>query len=67
MNNLRYYRKLRGLTQLELAEISGITRYTISRIENYKNVISTPTLLALSKALSIDTQNLIGGNVNENR
>ena len=60
MNNVRYYRKLRGMTQQELADAAGITRYTISRLENEKNQISTETLIRLSNVLKCSESELLG-------
>lgn len=51
MNNLRYYRKQRGLTQGELEALSGVDRSTISQIEKGKRNATQGTMLKLSKAL----------------
>ena len=52
-NKLKEAREAYGMTQEELSEKSGISRTTISGIENNQNkVTSTKTLLALAKALN---------------
>ena len=53
-NKLCEYRKKRKLTQVELAEKSGVSRTTIAGIESgaIKNV-KTDTLLKLSSALNV--------------
>jgi DNA-binding XRE family transcriptional regulator len=35
-NELKLYREKRGLTQTELAEISGVSRSTIANLENQR-------------------------------
>ena len=46
-------RQEKGLTQEELSSLSGISRPTISKLENQEDVVvKTSTLLALSKALN---------------
>lgn len=53
-NTLRYERGARGLTQSALATMSGVTRKTISSIENGEN---NPSLvLALRFALIFNKQ-----------
>lgn len=52
-NKLKEAREACGMTQEELSEKSGISRTTISGIENNQDkVTSTKTLLALAKALN---------------
>ena len=52
-NKLKEAREAYGMTQEELSEKSGISRTTISGIENNQDkVTSTKTLLALAKALN---------------
>lgn len=50
--NLAYYRKERGLTQQDLAEMSGISRNYVQRIES-GNSATVNTLLDISEALNI--------------
>lgn len=58
--NLSRIRNLRGLTQHELAEKSGISRTAIASIEGgtYKSARTT-TVYALAKALSVRTATLL--------
>jgi len=51
--SVNYYRKLRGLTQEQLAEKMDVNYETISRLENANTGISGDTLFALSKALNV--------------
>lgn len=53
MNRLRFYRIERGLSQLELAQASGIGRWAIQLIEIGARHPSTDELEALSCALAI--------------
>lgn len=51
-NMLRAAREAKGMTQEELEKKSGISRQTISAIENGKTTnVKSGTLLALAKAL----------------
>lgn len=52
-------RKLKGLTQEELAGLSQITVRTIQRIEAGANTPQSFTLKAIAKALDIDYENLV--------
>ena len=54
---MRKWREKRGLTQLELAELSGIHQVTISALEKGRNSggnLDTIELLADALSLSID-------------
>jgi len=53
--NIAYYRKLKGLTQLQLAELAGISRTHMSNIEapNMPTSISLDTLMDLADVLEI--------------
>lgn len=59
MYNLKKIRQERNLTQEKLFEISGVPRSTISDMENGKVDAKTSTLIMLSKALKITTDELI--------
>ncbi len=52
--NLRYFRKMIGLKQSELADAVGTTQRHISEIENGKASISWTLMLALSAVFVID-------------
>lgn len=59
--NIAYYRKLRGLTQLQLAELTNISRTHMSNIEapNVPPSISLETLLDIADAHDIPVANLL--------
>lgn len=60
MNNLAYYRKLRGYTQKELAEKIGLNSRTyISRIEIGKTALSLDVALKASEVLNTSIEELI--------
>ncbi len=48
-NKVRELRKMRGLTQEQLAEIIGVSRQTINAIEKEKFDPSLPTAFKMSK------------------
>lgn len=51
-NSIKYLRKAKGLTQVELAELSGVPRSIINQLENgKKNVITSDTMVKLCIAL----------------
>lgn len=59
--NIAYHRKLKGLTQLELAEAINISRTHMSNIEapNMPTSISLETLLDIADTLGIPAKNLL--------
>ena len=59
--NIAYYRKLRGLTQIKLAEIVGISRTHMSNIEapGVGKSISLNVLFDLATALEIEPGKLL--------
>ncbi|MDE5939645.1 MAG: helix-turn-helix domain-containing protein [Lachnospiraceae bacterium] len=59
--NIAYYRKLKGLTQLQLAETINISRTHMSNIEapNMPTSVSLDTLLDIADALEIPVANLL--------
>ena len=59
-NKIKRIRKESNLTQIELAERSGVSLPTIRRAEAGNNV-SVPVLLKLSKTLNVPIDYLIGG------
>ena len=52
--NLKYYRKAAGLTQLELAKISGCAHNFINDIENCKKGASFETVGKIAKGLNVE-------------
>lgn len=59
--NIAYYRKLKGFTQLQLAEQINISRTHMSNIEapNMPTSISLDTLLDIAEILEIPVANLL--------
>lgn len=59
--NIAYYRKMKGFTQLQLAELINISRTHMSNIEapNVPTSISLETLLDIADALDIPASNLL--------
>lgn len=56
--NILYYRKKRGLTQLQLAEQANYSRNHIQQIETAAAVPSVAALLDVAKALEISPAQL---------
>ncbi len=58
--NIKKYRKLKKLTQQELADRAGLTMNYISKIESIKmeRGISIPSLTRIADALEIDIREL---------
>lgn len=59
--NIAYYRKLKGISQMDLAEAVGLSRTYISNIEapGMPIAISLDTLLNIADALSVPAQKLL--------
>lgn len=59
--NIAYYRKLKGLTQLQLAEAINVSRTHISNIEapNMPMRISLETLFDIASALDVPVSFLL--------
>jgi len=58
--NLKKYRKERGLSQRELAELSGLTLRMISYYENEASKPPIDNITAIAKALNVRINDLIG-------
>lgn len=56
---IKEWRKKRGFTQEELADLIGVSSPTISQIENYKTGYTGETLTALADALSVTRGDLL--------
>lgn len=55
-NKVKYYRELKGISQEELAEKSGVSRTIISGFENQIIKVTTNTTMdKISKALGVST------------
>lgn len=58
-NPVRVYRELRGLTQVQLAERSGVNRVQIADIEAGRSTGSVATIRKLAEALGVTIDNLV--------
>ena len=58
---LRRARGLRALTQAELADLTGISRNTVSRLENDVTPLSARHAVALAQGLGVDLEWLLVG------
>lgn len=58
LNNVTKYRKLEGLSQLELSRRVNVARQTINLIENNKYNPSLSLCIELAKALKTDLNTL---------
>lgn len=56
--NIAFYRKLRGLSQLELAEMIDISRTHMSRIETADCAVSLDVVFDICDTLSISPNQL---------
>lgn len=56
--NIAYYRKLRGLSQLQLAELVDISRTHMSRIEIADCAVSLDVVFNICDALSVSPSKL---------
>ena len=54
INNKKYFRSLKNLTQEKLSEISGISKDYLSEIERGKKTPSIKRLIKIAEALDID-------------
>ncbi len=61
----RNCRARKGLTQKELAKLSGIPKNTIGNFETDKHTPNLMTLLCLSKVLGVGLDEYIGNNMEE--
>ena len=57
--NVRRFRKARGLTQVELSQRLGVEQSQVSQIENGKFAVNLDTLDRLSDALEIAPSGLL--------
>ena len=67
LNKVREYRKLRNLTQIELAKKVGIARQTINLIENNKYNPTLALCISLAKALETDLNTLFWEEMNDEK
>ena len=57
--NILRYRKEQGLTQEQLAEMTGYSKYQIHRVETANAAPSMAMLLEISEALNVPLERLI--------
>lgn len=65
MNKLKYYRKLRGMTQAELAVAAKTQQVNVSKFEADNRSLATAqaiTVLRFSRALGVTVEDLIADN-----
>ena len=55
---IKYFRKIKALTQEELSKLAGLGHNAVNRIENEGAPIQAMTLKAISKALGVDPTEL---------
>ena len=60
LSKLREHRNRRGLTQIELSKISGVSRATIARLEAGSTGAYKSTVERLAKALKVKAHELKG-------
>lgn len=63
-DNIRRIRKSRNLSILKLKELTGLSKSTISDIENEKSNPTSDTLLKLSKALDVSVNDFFDNDEN---
>lgn len=56
--NITYYRKARGLSQMQLAEQVEISRTHMSRIENCDCAVSLDVVFSIAQALEVPVSKL---------
>lgn len=61
LTNLRELRRRKALTQQELADLAGIHRVTVARIESGADQPEAATIRKLAQALSVDPADLFSG------
>ncbi|WP_186400817.1 helix-turn-helix domain-containing protein [Stappia sp. P2PMeth1] len=58
--NLRLLRRASGLSQEQLADLAGLDRNYIGKLEREENSPTLDTIEAIALALQVDVENLIG-------
>lgn len=56
--NISYFRKERGLSQMQLAEKIDVSRTHMSRIENNDCAVSLDVIFSIAKALDVPVHKL---------
>ena len=57
--NIAFQRKKKGLTQIELANLMGVTQRVISYYENEAKTITLDAIVRIAQALKIPKKNII--------
>ena len=57
---LRVLREERGLTQKEAAELAGVSRLTLYRLESGKQAPYMPTVTKIARAYGVPLEELVG-------
>ena len=57
--NIAYYRKLRGYSQEKLAELAGISRVHISKVEIAEGTVSLDLLFVLADVMQVEPWKLL--------
>lgn len=60
-DQIKKYRESKSISQGQLAQLIGVSRPTLSKIETNKRVIDTETLMAVANALKVDWRILAAG------
>ncbi len=58
-SNIKTWRKLKGLTQEELAQKTGLSTMSIRRYETGARIVPVDTITAIANALGISAMNLL--------
>ncbi len=66
-HNIKFYRMERGLSQEQLAELSGLHRTYIGSVERGERNISINNIEKICKALNVDVIQLFSEIGNDNR
>lgn len=59
-SGIKYYRKLAGLTQNQLAELTGLKQYTVTKFERDLHYPNPDQIRLLAKALNVSIDMLFG-------
>jgi len=65
MNNIKLARMKKGLSVKELASVLGVSSSAVSQWENGSKSPRADKLKAISEALGVSTEYLLGGNEND--
>lgn len=57
---IAFYRKVKGLKQCELAEMIGMQKESLNRIEVGKSITTLPTLVRIASVLGVTLEDLLG-------